>query len=35
MGDNARTKFQNNIRNLRERRFVVFQAVAEKRPVSA
>jgi len=35
MGDNAKTKFQNNIRNLRERRFVVFQAVAEKRAVSA
>jgi len=30
MGDNAKTKFQNNIRNLRERRFVVFQALAEK-----
>jgi len=35
MGDNAKTKFQNNIRNLRERRFVVFQAVAEKRAASA
>ncbi|HXX12776.1 MAG TPA: methyltransferase domain-containing protein [Burkholderiales bacterium] len=35
MGDNAKTKFQNNIRNLRERRFVVFQAVAEKRAPSA
>ena len=30
MGENAKTKFQNNIRNLRERRFVVFQALAEK-----
>lgn len=30
MGDNAKTKFGNNIRNLRERRFVVLQAVAEK-----
>ena len=30
MGDNARTKFANNIRNLREHRFVVCQALAEK-----
>jgi MPBQ/MSBQ methyltransferase len=30
MGDNAKTKFQNNVRNLRERRFVVLQALAEK-----
>jgi len=30
MGDNARAKFQNNVRNLQERRFVVFQALAEK-----
>ncbi len=30
MGDTAKTKFANNIRNLRERRFVVFQALAEK-----
>lgn len=30
MGDTARTKFENNIRNLRERRFVVCQAHAEK-----
>jgi SAM-dependent methyltransferase len=35
MGENAKTKFQNNIRNLRERRFVVFQAVAEKHAASA
>lgn len=31
MGNTAKTKFENNIRNLRERRFVVFQALAEKR----
>jgi MPBQ/MSBQ methyltransferase len=31
MGNTARTKFENNIRNLRERRFFVFQALAEKR----
>jgi len=30
MGDDAKTKFANNVRNLRERRFVVFQALAEK-----
>ena len=30
MGNTAKAKFENNIRNLRERRFVVFQAVAEK-----
>ena len=30
MGDTAKTKFENNIRNLQEGRFVVFQAVAEK-----
>jgi SAM-dependent methyltransferase len=35
MGDNAKIKSQNSIRNLRERRSVVFQAVAEKRAVSA
>jgi SAM-dependent methyltransferase len=31
MGNTAKTKFENNIRNLREGRFVVFQAIAEKR----
>jgi ubiquinone/menaquinone biosynthesis C-methylase UbiE len=31
MGDTAKTKFENNIRNLRERRFVVYQARVEKR----
>jgi ubiquinone/menaquinone biosynthesis C-methylase UbiE len=31
MGSTAKTKFENNIRNLRERRFVVYQARAEKR----
>jgi len=31
MGNTAKTKFENNIRNLRERRIVVFQALAEKR----
>jgi len=31
MGNTAKTKFENNIRNLRERRFVVFQGRAEKR----
>jgi ubiquinone/menaquinone biosynthesis C-methylase UbiE len=31
MGNTARTKFENNIRNLREGRFVVYQARAEKR----
>jgi len=30
MGDTAKAKFENNIRNLQEGRFVVFQAVAEK-----
>jgi len=30
MGDNTKIKLQNNIRNLRERRCVVFQALAEK-----
>jgi ubiquinone/menaquinone biosynthesis C-methylase UbiE len=30
MGNNAKAKFENNIRNLQEGRFVVFQAVAEK-----
>jgi ubiquinone/menaquinone biosynthesis C-methylase UbiE len=30
MGNTAKVKFENNIRNLREKRFVVFQAVAEK-----
>ena len=30
MGSTAKTKFENNIRNLRERRFVVFQTLAEK-----
>ena len=30
MGNTAKAKFENNIRNLRERRFVVFQAVVEK-----
>lgn len=30
MGDTAREKFQNAIRNLREGRFVVYQACAEK-----
>ena len=30
MGDTARTKFENNLRNLREGRFVVYQAHAEK-----
>jgi MPBQ/MSBQ methyltransferase len=30
MGNTARAKFENNVRNLREGRFVVFQAVAEK-----
>jgi ubiquinone/menaquinone biosynthesis C-methylase UbiE len=30
MGGTARTKFENNIRNLREGRFVVYQARAEK-----
>jgi MPBQ/MSBQ methyltransferase len=30
MGDTFTTKFENQIRNLRERRFVVFQAIAEK-----
>jgi hypothetical protein len=30
MGNTAKTKFENNIRNLREGRFVVFQAIAEK-----
>jgi MPBQ/MSBQ methyltransferase len=30
MGDDAKTKFANNVRNLRENRFVVFQALAEK-----
>jgi ubiquinone/menaquinone biosynthesis C-methylase UbiE len=31
MGDTARAKFENNIRNLREGRFVVYQARAQKR----
>jgi ubiquinone/menaquinone biosynthesis C-methylase UbiE len=31
MGDTAKTKFENVIRNLREGRFVVYQAFAEKR----
>lgn len=31
MGNTANAKFENNIRNLRERRLVVFQARAEKR----
>ena len=31
MGDTAKTKFENVIRNLREGRFVVYQAHAEKR----
>jgi ubiquinone/menaquinone biosynthesis C-methylase UbiE len=31
MGDTAKTKFENNIRNLREGRFVVYQACAETR----
>lgn len=31
MGDTAKTKFENVIRNLREGRFVVYQAYAEKR----
>ena len=35
MGDNAKTKLRNNIRNLRERRFVVLQALAEKSASSA
>lgn len=30
MGDTAKAKFENNIRNLRESRFVVCQAVCEK-----
>jgi len=30
MGNTAKAKFENNIRNLREGRFGVFQAVAEK-----
>jgi hypothetical protein len=30
MGETAKIKFENNIRNLSERRFVVFQAVAVK-----
>jgi hypothetical protein len=30
MGDTAREKFENAIRNLREGRFVVYQAHAEK-----
>lgn len=30
MGNTFKTKFENQIRNLRERRFVVFQAIAEK-----
>jgi len=30
MGDTARKKFENNIRNLREGRYVVYQARAEK-----
>ena len=30
MGHTAKTKFENNIRNLREGRFVVYQALAEK-----
>jgi len=30
MGDTAKAKFENNIRNLQEGRFVVCQAVAEK-----
>lgn len=30
MGDTAKTKFENNVRNLQEGRIVVFQAVAEK-----
>lgn len=30
MGNTSKTKFENQIRNLRERRFVVFQAIAEK-----
>ncbi len=30
MGRTARTKFENNIRNLTERRFVVIQAVAQR-----
>lgn len=30
MGSTAKAKFENNIRNLQERRFVVYQAVAEK-----
>ena len=30
MGHTAKTKFENNIRNLRESRFVVYQALAEK-----
>jgi ubiquinone/menaquinone biosynthesis C-methylase UbiE len=32
MGETAEAKLQNNIRNLAERRFVVVQGVAEKRP---
>jgi len=35
MGDNAKIKSQNSVRNLRERRSVVFQAIAEKRAGSA
>jgi hypothetical protein len=31
MGDTAKTKLGNAIRNLREGRFVVYQACAEKR----
>jgi sarcosine/dimethylglycine N-methyltransferase len=31
MGDTAKTKFENVVRNLREGRFVVYQAYAEKR----
>ena len=30
MGETAKIKFENNVRNLRERRFAVFQAVAVK-----
>lgn len=30
MGNTAKAKFENNVRNLQEGRFVVFQAVAEK-----
>ena len=30
MGNTAKAKFENNIRNLREGRLVVFQAIAEK-----